>query len=252
MNNNKLSVLILTKNNEDVLEEAFLSIKDLNCKTLIIDSNSKDKTLQIAKKHQAYIYNFNENNLGKKRQYALEKASSGWVLFLDADERLTKKLIHELKTTLSKKTKYNAFLIPFANHYLGRRVRYGGENYKMLRLIKRSDALINPLLVHEKIISKSGKIGTLKTSIAHYSYRSLCQMYLKFTDYAIREARQKKLIKEKTSIRKVFLYPPHMFWARFIKDKGYKDGIFRIPLDLGFAYMELLTYITLPFIKIKK
>ena len=48
------------------------------------------------------------------------------------------------------------------------------------------------------------------------------------------------------------MYPTHMFWSRFIKDKGYKDGYFRIPLDLGFAYMEFITYITLPFFKIFK
>ena len=44
----------------------------------------------------------------------------------------------------------------------------------------------------------------------------------------------------------------HMFWARFVEDKGYKDGIFRIPLDLGFAYMEFLTYFLMLFIKNKK
>jgi hypothetical protein len=44
-----------------------------------------------------------------------------------------------------------------------------------------------------------------------------------------------------------------MFWARFIKDKGYKDGFFRIPLDLGFAYMEFLTYVLMLFpLKTKK
>jgi hypothetical protein len=42
-----------------------------------------------------------------------------------------------------------------------------------------------------------------------------------------------------------------MFYARFIKDKGYKDGLFRIPLDLAFAYMEFLTYVLLAF-KTKK
>jgi len=44
------------------------------------------------------------------------------------------------------------------------------------------------------------------------------------------------------------MYPAHMFWARFIKDKGYKDGFFRIPLDLGFACMEFITYFSMLFI----
>ena len=48
------------------------------------------------------------------------------------------------------------------------------------------------------------------------------------------------------------MYGPHMFYARFIKDRGYKDGLFRIPLDLGFAYMELVTYVMLGYYNIKK
>ena len=67
-------------------------------------------------------------------------------------------------------------------------------------------------------------------------------MFIKFTDYAIREAKQKARKHEKSSLKKIFLYPLHMFWARFFKDKGYRDGIRRIILDAGFAYMELLTY----------
>ncbi|PIZ67364.1 hypothetical protein COY12_02075 [Candidatus Roizmanbacteria bacterium CG_4_10_14_0_2_um_filter_33_96] len=58
-------------------------------------------------------------------------------------------------------------------------------------------------------------------------------------------AKEKYLSGEKSSFKKVFIYPIHMFWARFITDKGYEDGLFRIPLDLGFAYMEFVTYFML-------
>ena len=101
--------------------------------------------------------------------------------------------------------------------------------------------------IHAVYKIKTGKIGQFKNKIDHYSYRSLSQLFIKFTNYAIREARQKKSRGEKSSLKKVFLYPAHLFWARFIKDKGYKDGLFRIPLDLGFAYMEFLTYFLLFF-----
>ena len=70
-------------------------------------------------------------------------------------------------------------------------------------------------------------------------------MFSKFTDYSVREAKQKIDRGEKPSLRKIFFYPLHMFWARFIEDKGYKDGLFRIPLDFGFAYMEMMTYVLL-------
>ena len=73
-------------------------------------------------------------------------------------------------------------------------------------------------------------------------------MFSKFTNYALREAKQKRESR-KITFSKLFLYAPHMFYARFIKDHGYKDGLFRIPLDIGFAYMELITYWSLLFMK---
>jgi len=252
MKKNNLSVLILSKNNEDVLENCLKSTEKLNCDIIIIDSHSTDNTLTIAKSYTKKIYDYKGLNLGKKRKFAINKVRSEWILFLDADERLSNKLIIEINTTISEYSKYNSFFIPFANHYLGKRVRHGGENYKMIRLLKKSDTLIKPSLVHEEIYSKTKKTGVLNGKIFHYSYRSINQLYSKFTDYAFRDAKQKAQNKEKTSLKKIFLYPLHMFWSRFIKDKGYKDGLFRIPLDLGFAYMEFLTYISLPFYKIKK
>jgi len=252
MKKNKLSVLILTKNNEDLLTDTILSVKYLTDEIIVVDSSSKDKTIKIAQKYKAKVFNYPYLNLGKKRQFALSKAYYDWVLFLDTDERVSNKLQKEIKNKLSKKSFYNAYLIPFTNHYLSKRIRFGGENYKMIRLLKKKDAIITSSLVHEEIQSKSGNIGTLKGSIYHYSYRTLFQTFSKFTDYALRESKEKARKGEKTSIKKIFMYPTHMFWARFIKDKGYKDGFFRIPLDLGFAYMEFITYITLPFFKIFK
>lgn len=76
-------------------------------------------------------------------------------------------------------------------------------------------------------------------------------MFKKFTDYGVRMAKEKYSANEKSSFRKIFIYPAHMFWARFIKDEGHLDGLFRIPLDLGFAYMEFVTYIFLTYFIIK-
>jgi len=248
----KLSVLIPTKNNEDTLTASLDSINFPNSEIIVVDSNSNDKTLLLAKKYTNKIFNYSDLNMGKKRQYALSKGKGDWVLILDADEELTKELVVEITKLINSPTKYDAYYINFNTHLFGRRLKYGGENYSMLRLIRKNYAFITPDLVHEKYISKSKKISSLKGRINHYSYRTLLQMYSKFTDYAIREAKQQAKNKEKTSLKKIFLYPVHMFWARFIKDKGYKDGLFRIPLDLGFAYMEFLTYVSLPFFRFRK
>lgn len=234
---------MITRNSDDLLEEGFDSVEDLVDEVIIVDDGSIDRTLEIAKQFKARIYTYKQENLGLKRQFGLDKIKSDWVLMLDADEIVSQALSSEIKKVISNsKTAFDAYYIPYQNHFLGREVKYGGENYKIIRLIKRSAAKIYPLFLHEKFDAANNKIGELNGKIFHYSYRSVIQMFTKFTDYAKRAAKDKIKRKEKVGFIKLFFFAPHMFWARFIKDKGYKDGLFRLPLDLGFAYMEGMTY----------
>jgi len=245
---NRLSLLMITKDSEELLERVLSSVKSLVEEMVIVDSISTDNTVLIAKKFGAKVYNFKNDNLGEKRAFGLKKVTSPWVLTIDADEVVTKELAEEIKKSIQS-DEFVGYEIPFQCHYLGRAVNYGGEYHKKLRLFLKDKVIIKPTLIHERFEIKSGKIRTLKNKLYHYGYRSLGQMYRKFTDYALREAKQKVAGKEKTSLKKIFIYPIHMVWARFITDKGYKDGLFRIPLDLGFAYMEFLTYFSMIFIK---
>lgn len=244
----RISLLMITKNAQKMIGQALASVKDLIDEIIIIDGGSTDNTLKIAKKFNPKIYRYIGDNLGEQRANGLNKATGDWVLVLDSDEMIAKELISEIKSKVqTHDSTVQGYYVPFQNHFLGRKLKYGGEDYKKLILFKKKSASINPVLVHENFKVK-GKIGHLKNKIFHYSYNSLSQMYIKFTNYALREARQKIKNGEKTSLKKIFLYGPHMFWARFIKDKGYKDGFFRLPLDIGFAYMEFLTYFSMLFI----
>lgn len=253
-----LSVVVITKNAENLIGQCLNSVKGLADEIVVIDDYSTDKTVEITRKYGAKVYLHHENDFGKQKACGISKAKEDWILVLDSDEIVSEALKNEIKKTLeirnftlptgSQESEINGYNIPFQTHFLGKLLKYGGEDYKKLVLFKRNAVAIKPALVHEKFQVKNGKASYLKNKIYHYSYRSLWQMFKKFTDYGYREARQKKLNGEKASFKKIFLYPPHMFWARFIKGRGYKDGLFRIPLDLGFAYMEFLTYFLMIFL----
>lgn len=248
----KLSVLMITKNSAEILEESLSSIKNLADEIIIVDDFSTDKTTEIAREHKAKIFLHSEEDLGKQKAYGLSKTKGEWIFALDSDEIVSKKLSLEILKRLSEKNlKYDGFIISYQNHFLGKKVNFGGENYRILRLFKKTECIINPRLLHEKFEVKGKKISILKNKIYHYSYRSIIQIYKKFTDYGRREAKQKIKNNEKTSAEKIIFYPLHMFWARFFKDNGYKDGLFRLPLDIGFAYMEFLSYFLMLFIKNK-
>jgi len=255
---NNLSLLMITKNGQDTIEKSLLSVIKWVDEIVIIDDCSTDNTIKKVKSLKLKVKSSNlklkifenrEDDLGKQRMFGLQKCANNWVLVLDSDEVVSEKLKREIVTLLHCYiVKYEGFFIPFQNHYLGRGLKHGGESYKKLVLFKKDKVIIKPGLVNERFEMPSKKIETLKNKIYHHSYRSISQMYKKFTDYGVRNAKEKVRKGESTSLKKIFLYPLHMFWARFIKDKGYKDGLFRIPLDIGFAYMEFLSYFLMVFL----
>lgn len=248
-----ISLVMITKDCEDTLDLSLKSAKDLAQEIIIVDSYSKDRTVEIAKKYGAKVYFHKYLGEGQQRKIALSKARGEWVFVLDSDEAITQGLKREIQVRLPKEN-CEGFFIPIQSHLMKKKLKYGGEDYKKLRLFRRNskNIILKDTVVHADMINKKAKVSHLKNRINHYSYRSFSQMYWKFTDYALREARQKKAEGEKTSLGKIVLYPLHMFWARFIEDRGYIDGFFRIPLDVGFAYMEFLTYFLMLFIKNKK
>ncbi len=240
----KISLLTATKNSQETIEKTLLSAKNLVNEIIVVDNLSKDQTINIAKKYTDKIFFYNGDNLGKQYQWGLTKATNQWVLILDSDEYLSTQLKSEI-TNLIKNNKinnYDGYFIPFQNYFLGKQIKYGGENYQMLRLFKKDKVIITSEKIHQKYLLKTKKVGYLKGKIIHHSYRGLLQILQKFTYYAKEEAKQKYQNQEKITFKKLFLYGPHMFYARYIKDKGYKDGLFRILLDLLFSYMEGLTY----------
>lgn len=244
-----LSVVMITHNAGELLEKVLKSVRPIADELIIVDDGSTDNTVGTAASFGASIYYFRDPDLGKRKAYGIEQAVGKWILILDSDEVISPVLAREISEVIQKRRSTDVYYIPYKNHLLGRVVRYGGERYAMPRLFKRKRAKMKTALVHEQIMFDVGKSACLHSPILHYSYRSLPQMYSKFTDYALREARQKRKNGERTSLRKIFMYPPHMVWARFVQDRGYKDGLFRLPLDIGFGYMEFVTYVSMLFIR---
>ena len=241
------SLIIITKNCATTLEVTLKSVANLVEEIILIDDNSIDRTLDIARQYQAMIFNYS-GSFSQRKSFALQQAKGEWILNLDSDESLSKRLVNEINLVTSHQPPISGYFIPYQNHFLGRKINFGGENYAMLRLFKKEAVIMSENIIHENFQLKKGEIiGKLKQKINHYSYRSLGQVLNKFTVYARLEAKRKKSQGEKTSLKKIFIYPLHLFWARFFKDKGYQDGLFRLPLDLSFAYLEFLTYFLMLF-----
>lgn len=238
-----LSVVMITRNCRDV-GEVLDSIEGLWDELLVSDQNSTDGTQKVLEQYNGTIVETKSDNLGKRKQDLVKKAKNDWILVLDSDERVSLKLYEEIKK-IDKK--YFAYRIPYQNYVFGKPVYWGGERYGKIRLFRRGYGRVTPVPIHEEVIV-DGSVGELRGVIHHHSYRTSWQLFEKFTHYAWITAQEKKKNDESTTPANLFLYGPHMFWARFVEERGYKDGLTGFILAFAFSYMETLTYWILLFL----
>lgn len=239
---------MVTKNAGDVLEDALKSITGLWDELLVDDDGSTDETVSLVTRYGGTVLHSGKITLGERKQWLIEKAKGKWILILDSDERISPHLREELTQVCNNRVRNRivAYWIPHLKYAFGQKINWGGESYSLIRLFRRDRGRSTKSAVHEEI-NAEGNLGTLKSVIFHYSYRTLLQVFTKFTYYAKLRASEMVISKERLSLKKFFLYSPHMFYARFIKDKGYRDGWRGLVLALAFAYMEEMTYVFLLF-----
>ncbi len=95
---NNLSVVLATKNEEANISDCLKAVKQIADEIIVVDEYSADKTIEIARKYGAKVYKYRHKvNFHETKMKAIEKASCKWILQLDADERVTEQLSKEIK-----------------------------------------------------------------------------------------------------------------------------------------------------------
>ena len=120
----KISALILTKDEEEMIDDCLkqLSFAD---QIIVLDQNSRDKTVGIARKYTKDIFETKEEGFDKNRNTLAKMAKGDWLLYVDADERLNETLVKEIKTAIYE-DKYAAYYFPRKNIILGKWLRHTG------------------------------------------------------------------------------------------------------------------------------
>src|SRR5258708_7211388 len=126
-----LSVVLATHNEEKNIVRCLESVKDLADEIIIVDGESTDKTVELAKKLGAKVISTtNKTNFHINKQMAMDAAKGDLVLQLDADEVIDKELynfIFELKKSSDKESAINAWWLKRKNFFLGTFLRKGGQ-----------------------------------------------------------------------------------------------------------------------------
>ncbi|MBI3282585.1 glycosyltransferase family 2 protein [Candidatus Curtissbacteria bacterium] len=240
----KISALVLAKNEGDLIGEALAQLKFAD-EIIVLDQDSEDKTAQTAKKYTNNIITSKNEDFDKNRNTLAQEAEGEWLLYIDADERLSGENIEEIKKVIISKA-YCAYYLPRQNYILGKFQKHGGwwPDY-VPRLFKKNEFLGWSGKVHESPRVR-GTFGYLKNPLIHKTARNLSVMLEKSTKWARVEAElYAKTTKSKVTMARVIRFSLAEFFKRYILKFGFLDGKIGLisALYQGLHNAMILTYL---------
>lgn len=236
---NKLSVVIITKNEEKNIERAIKSVKEIADEIIVLDSYSTDKTAEIAKKLGAKVYFREFTSFSDQKNFAISLASNDWVFVLDADEEVSEKLRENIKKVLEN-PKYDCYLINRKTYFLRKFLNHTLYPEWRLRLFKKGYAKYEGEL-HE-VVKCYGKAGKVKGDLYHYSFENLKDFVLKNINYSEKSAEILRRKGKKVKTFDIIFRPLWAFFKFFILKRGFLDGWRGFLISFSYAYFTLLKY----------
>lgn len=214
---------------------------------IVFDSFSTDDTVALARDAGAEVIQRAFDHYAGQRNAALEavQGRADWVLFVDADERVTPELAAEARAVIER-GECAGYRIPRYNYIFGR-LTYGAGWYPdyQTRLLKVGAAHYDPeRQVHELVIL-DGDEGTLRQHFIHYNYDMPEQFVHKQRRYTAYDARILYEQGVRPKPQNYILQPWRQFWWRFVTLAGYRDGLHGLRLSLLMAWYEFRKYILL-------
>jgi glycosyltransferase involved in cell wall biosynthesis len=168
----KLSAIVIAKNEEEDIRDCLNSLAFAS-EVIVIDSESTDKTVEIAKEKGARVIKHSFTNFSDLRNVGLNSANGAWILYIDADERVSKELGEEIMDAVEKE-EYDIYKIPRKNIYF-RKYNWPEIEY-MERLFRKTELTGWQGEIHESPKVTSNKISVLKNSLMHFTHTDLESM----------------------------------------------------------------------------
>lgn len=250
---NNVTVIIHTLNEEKNIRDCVNSAKLLTEKIIIIDMESIDKTLEIAKSLKVPIFNFQikSNYVEPAREFGINKSQTDWVLILDADERITKELAEEIKDIIAvgndpRVVPKTYFKIPRRNIFSDIKwLRHGGwwPDYQ-IRLINKKYFVDWPKRIHSTPQIKGG-FDYLKNPLIHYFHEDLNNMVNKTIIFEDIESELLYKAKKESNTISFFRKFFAELYRRLIKNLGFLDGPLGIIESIYQAFSKTITYLLL-------
>ena len=233
-----LTVITITRDEERNISECLESVRWAD-QIVVVDSGSTDKTVDLAKRFTADVYNIDWEGYGHARNFALDHASGKWILWLDADERVTPELQEELQRVIGQDDPgFSGYSVARRAYFLGKWIKHcGWYPSRVVRLFRRGEGRFNETRVHERL-ELGGNIGELRHDLLHYTDPHLQQYLAKFNKYTTLAAQDLAANGKEFRLRDLIVRPPFLFVKMYLLRLGFLDGIHGFILSvLSSAYV---------------
>ena len=220
----KLSVTIITRDEAADIGAALQSVACAD-ELIVVDSGSTDETTTIARQHTPRVIVREWPGYAAQKNYAASIASHDWILSIDADERVTPELAHEIQTLMTTDPPHAGYRVPRVTWHLGRWIRttdwYPDHQ---LRLYDRRAAEWTGKYVHESV-SVHGSAGTLGGELQHYAYRDIADHLETIDRYTTYAARQLHEDGRRAGLLEIAGHAPLAFLRNYLVHGGIRDGV---------------------------
>ena len=217
-----LSVILITKNEELNLRRCLHSLPE-GVEIVVVDSQSSDGTLAIAKEFGAKVYQKEFVDFASQKNEALSKATRPWVLSLDADEELIGPVAQALQTAIGN-SNTAGYRLPRHLVFMNRHLRFGKTKDAPLRLFQRSKGKFSGA-IHEEVDLGGGAVKRLSgLTLLHYSYRDLSDYFARFNRYTNAIASNPTAQGKTVPMLSHIFRPWIEFFTRYVLRLGFLDG----------------------------
>ena len=239
----KISASIIVFNEEENIADLCETVSWAD-EIVIVDSDSTDRTVEIAKRYTDKIFNREFRGYKDKHEYADSMTTGDWIFWIDADERVTPELKRSIEALRGREAaKLPAgFRIARRTWYAGRWIKHGGwyPDYQM-RLYRKADSYWDGVAPHQTARVK-GSVETLDGELLHYTKRDLSEHHRVTNNYATLAAEHLAGNGVKSGIGKMFFSSIAAFIRTYILKQGFRDGTPGFLIAMFTAYGVFLKY----------
>jgi glycosyltransferase involved in cell wall biosynthesis len=239
----KISAVIITMNEEELIEQCLRSLDDVADEVIVVDSFSTDSTEQICSRFNVKFVQHEFNGFMDQKNYAVSLAAHPYILSLDADEALSEELqksILEVKNNL----KFEGYRVNRLSNYCGQWIRhsawYPDPQLRLFRADRGRWGLFN---VHETfIMNHDSRISKLKGDLLHWPCTSEQDLTDKIEKYSEIAAREFYAAGKRAGFFAPYFHRFWRFFQTYLIRLGFLDGRNGYVICRTGAYSSFLKY----------